>query len=271
MIARAIAQTREQVRAGLLLATSYRLNFGLSVIGRFWWIVWVYFLAKLVPAARASSPEMARGYFAFALIGVAFQQYLSNLLVAGSEKVREDELNGLLPALLVTPAHPFVSLFGPALWSVVDRAATLVLMIAIGAWAVGLSFPGAHWGTALVIVLLATLSVAAWGILSACFTLVFKRGDPIVLLAGILGFVFSGAYFPIDILPPWMRVISAVYPHAYAISAVRRVLLDGASFHDVAGQVLALFGFAVILVPVAILSLHASLARVRKQGNAAHY
>lgn len=266
-----IAALWEQARAGFLLATGYRLNFALSLCGRLWWLVWVYFLAKLVPPDRIASAEMAQGYLAFALVGVAMQQYLSYVLVACSEKLREDQLNGLLPALLVTPGRPIVAIFGPLLWGVVDRALTVTLMLAIGGLALGIGFEGANWGAALLVLALTTLAVAAWGLLSACFTLIFKRGDPILLLAGIVGYVFSGAFFPVSVLPPWMQLVSAIYPHAHAISAARAALLLDAPVAALERPLVALGAFCAILTPLALWAFDVAVRHVRRTGSAAYY
>jgi ABC-2 type transport system permease protein len=265
-----IATLLEQARAGFKLATSYRLSFALGLVARWWTLVWVYFLAKLVPSDPAL-PELARGYLAFALVGVAVEQHLHFVLQAFSEKLREDELNGLVPALLATPASPAVALFGPLLWGVLERSVTLLLMLGVAAFGFGVSFAGGNWPGALAVFVLATAAVAGWGVLSACFTLVFKRGDPVLWFSDTLGFVFSGALIPLSLLPQPMRWIAAAYPHAHAVSGMRSALLGGAGLGELAAPLLMLAGFAVVLLPLSLWALSRAIGRVRRVGTIGFY
>jgi ABC-2 type transport system permease protein len=261
----------EQARAGFRLATSYRLSFVLGLVARWWTLVWVFFLAKLVPADAALAPELAQGYLAFALVGVAVEQHLHFVLQSFSEKLREDELNGLVPALLATPAPPVVALFGPLLWGGLERSVTLLLMLGAAALVFGVSFAGGNWLGALAVFVLASAAVAAWGVLSACFTLLFKRGDPVLWFSDTLGFVFSGALIPLGLLPAPMRWIAAVYPHAYAVSGLRAALLRGAGLAELAGPLVALAGFALVLLPLSLLALGRAVRRVREAGTLGFY
>ena len=45
------------------------------------------------------------------------------------------------------------------------------------------------------------------------------RSDPIAAQ------IFSGVYFPIEVLPGWLRPVSYLIPHTYVIAALRRVLM----------------------------------------------
>lgn len=261
----------EQARAGLRLATSYRLSFALGLVARWWTLVWVFFLAKLVPADSALSPELAQGYLAFALVGVAVEQHLHFVLQAFAEKLREDELNGLVPALLATPAPTALALFGPLLWGIVERSATLLLMLGAAAVGFGVSFAGGNWLGALAVFGLATAAVAAWGVLSACFTLVFKRGDPVLWFSDTLGFVFSGALIPLALLPAPMRWVAAAYPHAYAVSGLRAALLRDASFGELTLPLAVLAGFALVLLPLSLRALERAVRQVRASGTAGFY
>ena len=262
-----IAVLWEQLRAGFLLSVGYRLSFVLSLVARWSALVWVYFLARLVPADRLLSPELREGYLAFALIGMATHQYLHFVLSAFPEKLREDQLAGRVPALLVTPAAPALALFGPVLWGFVERSAALGVSLVIIVFGFGVSLPRADGPSALLALLLMSAAVGGWGILSACYTLVFKRGDPLLWLSETLGFAFSGALFPIDLLPPWLRWIPAFYPQAHAIRAARLALLQGRGAPGLTSSLvmLALFGGALALLASAVLGL--ALRHVRRRGS----
>lgn len=261
----------EQTRGGFLLARSYRLSFALGWIARWSALVWVYFLARLVGLHADVVPGPPGSYLAFALVGMATQQYLHYLLSAFPDQLREAQLSGLVPSLLATPAPPALALFGPVLWGVLERAGTLLLSLIVVALGFGVPLAWGRWPAALVAFVLMSLAIGAWGVASSCYTLVFKRGDPVLWLSETLGFVFSGAVIPLGILPGWMQSIAAIYPHAHAIRATRLALLPGVETAGLGDSLLALAAFAAVLLPASVYALERAVRHVRARGSMAFY
>ena len=119
--------------------------------------------------------------------------------------------------------------------------------------------------------LVSLIALAAWGITSAAFTLVFKRGDPIMWLVDAVAYVFIGVWFPISILPPALQVVSHVLPFTYALHGLRAALTSGAPLMDLLPDLLPLIGFTLILVPMAAWSLRTAIRYAKRSGNLALY
>ncbi len=103
------------------------------------------------------------------------------------------------------------------------------------------------------------------------FTIVFKRGDPVVMFISQIAYVFSGVFFPIAIFPPGLRVISYLLPFTYALRALRGALMTGASLSDLVLDVAILLGFAVVLIPLSIWALRSAIRRMKDTGELMHY
>jgi linearmycin/streptolysin S transport system permease protein len=74
-----------------------------------------------------------------------------------------------------------------------------------------------------------------------------SMGPALGMLLGLLG----GTMVPPEVFPDSMRTLSHVTPHAWALDAFRKLLLDNASFVDVLPQLAVLVGFAVLLLGLA--------------------
>ena len=62
--------------------------------------------------------------------------------------------------------------------------------------------------SAVVVFLVSELAFSSIGILSATFTLVFKRGDPILWLFGGLSWLLGrGVFYPVEVLPHFLRKV----------------------------------------------------------------
>jgi ABC-2 type transport system permease protein len=123
----------------------------------------------------------------------------------------------------------------------------------------------------MVVVVVSLGSLLCWGILSAAFTLVFKRSDPINWLVGAIAYVFSGVFFPVSILPPALQIISALLPFTYALHGLRGALLSGAALADLASDILPLLLFTAVLLPLALWSMRAAVRHLKRTGGVAHY
>jgi ABC-2 type transport system permease protein len=64
--------------------------------------------------------------------------------------------------------------------------------------------------------------------------------------------LISGVYYPVDILPGWMQLISRVSPATYVLDAVRRSLIDGASVNQLLGDLWPLIAMAFVFIPLGL-------------------
>jgi ABC-2 type transport system permease protein len=79
-----------------------------------------------------------------------------------------------------------------------------------------------------------------------------ERGAQLGFVAQGLLLVVSGVYYPVSILPEWMRWISTVSPATYALRGIRSAVLDGAGPGAVWGDIWPLIVLGVITVPLGL-------------------
>jgi ABC-2 type transport system permease protein len=119
--------------------------------------------------------------------------------------------------------------------------------------------------------LAATLTI---GILSASVKILAKRSDPVLALYSVAAAVLSGAFYPLEVLPPWLRAIAWLIPHTYVIQALRKILMaDGEvlSGPTALQASLALLGFCIVMYPLALWVFGRTLDYGRKIGALSGY
>jgi ABC-2 type transporter len=62
----------------------------------------------------------------------------------------------------------------------------------------------------------------------------------------------SGAIYPIEGFPVWLRWISYIDPFTYAVHALKALLLKDAGFQAIYPDVLILKGFSIVLVSLSV-------------------
>lgn len=113
---------------------------------------------------------------------------------------------------------------------------------------------GANLAAAAVCLTVSSVSFLGMGIAAAVLPILSREKGPQathIFQASVL--LVSGVYYPIDVLPGWLKPLSVVSPATYALRSVRACLLDGAGFGDVSGDILILACFSVLSVPAGFL------------------
>ncbi|MEM7802357.1 MAG: ABC transporter permease [Chloroflexota bacterium] len=254
-----------------LTQTSYRTAFLFSFVGIFFRAFIFFFIAQLIgPGASPYLDEVGGDYFPFVLLGLAFNSYFGIGLNAFANSIRQAQMTGTLEAMLMTPTPVGLIVIGSAGWSYLFTTLQVVVYFLIGI-ALGIDISGASWGIALICLVLAIIAFAAIGIIAASLIMVIKRGDPITSLIGSLSALFGGVYYPIEILPQPLQLVSHLLPVTYALRVIRQALLVGTTFQGVAGDLGILLLFCIVLVPISLMIFRFAVNRARTEGTLAQY
>ncbi len=260
------------VRKDFLLETSYRLQFMLTVAGIFISVTTFHFLARLLGPIGAEHLKPYGGdYFAFVLIGIAFGNYLWTSQSTFAASIREQQTMGTLEMLLASPTKPSIIIIGASLWSFLFTSVEVLIYLLFGVLVFGLDMSQANIPATLVILALTILSFSAFGILSAGFIIVFKRGDPISWVFGSASELLGGVLYPITVLPLWLQKASAVLPITYSLRGIRHAVLQGHSIRALSGDILALALFSVVMVPVSVAAFRMAVQIAKKNGTLSQF
>ena len=180
------------------IARGYRGALVLEILEAFFGVATFYYLSRFVesPELAAALPH-GSNYFAFALVGFAFFDYLSVSIDAFESSLEEARQNRTLEALLVTQTPLSVILAGSAVYPFFALALRTCVYLAWGVLLFGFAPRSANWAGAAAILFASVLAFAGLGILSASYQILFKRGNPAKwVVLGVSGLV-GGMMYPI--------------------------------------------------------------------------
>ena len=175
---------------------------------------------------RPSSPILGAGdYTDFLAPGMIAMTaiFASTFSSAGFYRDRE---SGMLRALLASPHSVRTILFGKALAAVVIGSAQSIVVLALAAAIPGIDLAwqfGWLGGTATVIATILALNVMLNGLalLIAARVRTMQGFHLIMNLALFPLFFLSGAFFPLEGAPEWLRIISYVNPLTYPVDLIQ--------------------------------------------------
>jgi ABC-2 type transport system permease protein len=253
--------------------TSYRAAFVLSFVGLFFRAFIFFFISRFIGdmATQGLTEAGYTGdYFAFVLIGLAFNLYVGLGLTTFADSLREAQTTGTLEAMMMTPTPVSLMVVGAAGWSYAFTTLRVLVYLGLGA-ILGIDLSGANWGLAAVALLLALIAFASIGIIAASVIMVIKRGDPITALVANISALVGGVYYPIEVLPGWLQTIAQFIPLTHALRLMRLTLLNGAGWAEVRGDMAALSAFCVVLLPLSLFTFRTAVNKARRDGSLAQY
>lgn len=250
----------------LLTDLSYKLSFAFQVADVLVGIAAFYFLARMLGKGAF------RGYepFAFILVGMAVNGYMSTSLVCFAQSIRGNQPLGTLKMALATPTSPVAFVVLSSVYPLV-RAAFDALLYLLGGALLGLSLTKINVPAVLLIFLLSALAFSSIGILSATFTLVFKRGDPLLWLFGGLSWLLGGVFYPVEVLPRVLQHAAQLLPITHALVGMRAALLGNASIAQLLPQIGILGLFALAGLPLSLLAFDLGVRWAKVTGTLSHF
>jgi ABC-2 type transport system permease protein len=260
------------VRRDLKTQMSYRLSFLLQLFGILFSSASFYFVAQLLGSTVAPGLSRYGGdYFAFVLIGIAFVGYQGVALHALSGVIQSEQSMGTLEAMLVTPTRLATILFSSSLWNFAFTSVRVVIYLVAGVLLFRADLRGANVLAGFVVLCLTILTLSSIGVLSASFVIVFKRGSPINFLIGSLSSLLGGVYYPVEVLPGWLRTAARLFPLTYSLEAMRRALLAGEGIAQLGQEIAVLSGFSIVLLPLSLVAFRQAVRQAKRNGSLTHF
>ena len=227
-----------------------------------------FFIGRLV--SQGTNPFLTPyggDYFSFALIGIAFAGIQQSALYSFSHALSSEQGAGTLEEILITSTKLSTVMMSGVLWNCLFVFIRTVFYLLLG-----ILFFQAHFTfhdpLAIAFVLFFSLTaMAGFGMISAGFLLIYKRGDPFSFCFSSASKFLAGVYFPVTVLPLWIQSLSPFFPLTYTLNALRKVLLKGAGMGEVWSDCFVLILFSAVLLPVGIFYFRYAEKRARREGS----
>jgi ABC-2 type transport system permease protein len=225
---------------------------------------------------RASLPAFVAhagttDYVAFIVIGLSIYTWINITLWDIGFQLRNEQMRGTLESNWLCPVWRFSIMLGPSLAKLSTSLFFLTLAALEYRLFFGVNLMGHTPWLVLLILLLTIPSIYGIGIAFGSLVIRFQEASAMVFLVRGIFMIFTGASYPLTVLPDWMQTIAACLPLTYTINAIRKVALHDATLAGVWPELGMLLLFALILLPVAYGLFHFTERRARRTGSLGRY
>jgi ABC-2 type transport system permease protein len=193
-------------------------------------------------------------YIKYLLAGSISMSIFIVAMIGGGITFIDDKSRGLHEGYLVTPIKKSELILGLIFSGAIKGLMAGATITIIGGLIAGID---RLWDPVRLLYLLVVIGCTSLGMISFMFLIMVRISDPLVPRAifGVLNtllFFPSGAIYPIEGFPVWLRWISYVDPFTYAVHALKSLLLKNTGFAGIYRDVFVLVGFSVVLVSLTV-------------------
>lgn len=190
-------------------------------------------------------------YFQFVAPGIIAMIVMTAVLTGLAASIAREKEQGTLDGVLVSPVDRLAIILGKALAQTVRGLVqgSLVLLLA---WVV---FGVKVYGSFLLVFLILILGVFSFvglGILVSASAAEQETATQLLFMLQFPMLFLSGVFFPITMMPEFVQYISKAIPLTYAIEALRKVIVLGASFSSISFELLVLFVFGFVTTSISV-------------------
>ncbi|MDQ3323733.1 MAG: ABC transporter permease [Acidobacteriota bacterium] len=257
------------------LALSYRVEFFIRIIWILGIVTTFYFISRIFAGFPLAQYAQWQNPLTAWLTGLAMLNYFMVGFSALANAIRQEQMQGTLESVLLTPINVPTIIVSSSAWSYVDATFNSFLYLFFGWLFFNVKYQG-NLLLALTFLILTTLVLACLGILSASFAMVFKRGDPFAILLGAGTALFSGVFYPKEMLQETLgetggKVLSYINPSTHGLDGIRGVLIQGKGFAEVEFSFFILLAFLVVLLPFSLWVFGRAIKRAKREGSLIQY
>jgi len=131
-------------------------------------------------------------------------------------------------------------------------------------WTFGYTYPVSRILISIFAIVLGGIALMSYSLLASAFALHFNtwRGgiNPLVWALNILSNVFAGVYFPVEVIPSNLRLLSLILPQTYALRIIRSDFLNESTICDL----MLLSIIITLLLPTGIILYRRELENLRR-------
>jgi ABC-2 type transport system permease protein len=247
----------------------YPLNAVSHVLQPIVWLTPVYFMGAAFSvngkALGFAGYSGTTDYVSFILIGTALSNFISAVFWGMGYALKNDMDSGVLESNWLAPIPRPVLLIGHTITNLIVTTVTSIAMLIIGALLFGFQATGSTLA-AVAIALPMLLGLYGFGFMFAAVVMVMREANTLTDVGSFLVQIFSGANFPVTVLPRWLLPVALALPLTYGFDAIRGVLLNTDTLLPIMLEYLIMLLFMVVMIAIGLLAFRRLERQVRQRG-----
>lgn len=252
---------------------SYKFNIILRISSIFIYLIFLYFLSKIVNLDETLNNS---NYFIYSLIGIAALDFCISISFAGSRKIYayksqgvfEELLNGIFSLTSVVTMMFLYQILIAFIRLGIFFLFLLIYLVYVNDYEIFFF----DFIKLITVFFLGMFCYFGIGLISSSFIIIFNRGDPILYINSIFSFILGSVFYPIEILPEFLGSISSFIPLTYIIEISRSIFITEYNMQfDFTQQIFKLISLSLFLLITGLISIFITASIASKKSLYGNY
>lgn len=223
----------QQIATGLVMSANLRLSGATPLL-------------TVLPDSLQTQRISGVSFFVPSILAMALMQlgvFAAIPLVQQREKL-------ILKRLNATPLPRWTLVGSNVVVRLLIAATQTALILAIGIALLGVEITGTSWPLIIGFVALGALTFTSIGYVIASFARTEEAANGMTATVQFPLMFLSGIFFPIEIMPDWLRGVATFMPLTYLGDALRQTMVGGTPFAPLPVDALVLGGWLVVTLAI---------------------
>lgn len=247
----------------------YPLNAVSTIFQPVIWLAPVYFMGKAFSvngqALGFAQYSGTADYMSFLILGAVLGNFVNAVFWGMGYALKNDMDSGVMESNWLTPIPRLLILIGRSVTNLFVTAVTSLAMILLCKLVFGFN-PTGDVLKAVGAIIPMLIGLYGFGFAFAGLVLILREANTLVDTSSFIVQVFSGADFPVTILPKWLLPISLLIPLTYGLDAARGLLLKTNTLLSIGTEIVVLIVFMFVMLWLGSWIFYRIERRVRSLG-----
>ena len=190
-------------------------------------------------------------YFEFVAPGIVAMIVMTAVLTGLAASISREKETGTLDGILISPINRLAIILGKALSQAIRGLVQGAMVLLLAYLLFGVTVHGNLLLVALIL-FMGIFSFVGLGILISALAAEQETATQLLFMFQFPMLFLSGVFFPILMMPSLMQKIAHLIPLTYAINALRKVMVLGASFSAVRSELIILLIFGAVTLGISV-------------------
>lgn len=203
----------------------------------------------------------------YLLIGTLVWRFLSVIFYWITDLISIERWEGTIEYTLMAPVHRLIHVAGQTFFAVFYSLVFTGVILLVTSLIFKIDLSHANIGGGTIVLLAGSLSFIGIGVMASTLPLLFpERGSQMthVFIAVLL--LVSGVYYPVSVLPGFLRSLSQFSPATYVLDGVRNALLNGMGTFELWPYIWPVLIMGVLLIPMGLWVFRMAERYAKKSG-----
>ncbi len=206
-------------------------------------LLWLFVFGVGIGSITSNTAQYQHFIFpGFIVMAIVFNALFYGVYVVWDKRI------DFLKEVLITPLSRTTIFTGKVIGGITDSflQSSILILLGIIIGTVAVSF---NIFLIFLMVILLGVGLVSLGLIIGAF---MERPEGFGIISSFIVypmFLLSGALYPLQNLPPWMKYITGIDPATYAVDGLRGIIL-GASAMPLATNIMVLAGFDIVMIAI---------------------